>query len=174
MSVLFVLPLQSAVVKVFIFGSDAIVNCGSQHRILCGCICLTSFIIWSVYMYVSYWYCFHDYVVFIDLDCVITFQVASVQYYSDGLVSYWNWCCILWGHSGLTSPIYTCIFYCSYCFRQYVLPCGCVWCLVTILIDITGIAKFNLAVVQYINDACVSDKTFLKCKFYRTLKTWIM
>ena len=80
MSVFFVLPFQSAVVKVFIFRSDAIVNCGSQHRILCGCICLTSFIIWSVYMYVSCWYCFHDYVLFIAFDCVITFQVASVQF----------------------------------------------------------------------------------------------
>ena len=29
--------------------------------------------------------------------------------------------------------------------------------LVTISIDITGITKFNFAVVQYINDACVSD-----------------
>ena len=44
----------------------------------------------------------------------------------------------------------------------------------TISIDITGIDKFNFAVVQYVNNACVSDKSFLKCKFYRTLKTWIM
>ena len=80
MSVFFVLPFQSAVVKVFIFRSDVIVNCRSQHRILCGCICLTSFIIWSVYMYVSCWYCFHDYFLFIAFDCVITFQVASVQF----------------------------------------------------------------------------------------------
>ena len=57
---------------------------------------------------------------------------------------------------------------------QAVLPCGCVWCLVRISIDIAGMAKFNFAVVQYINDACVLDNTFLKCKFYRTLKTWIM
>ena len=80
MRVFFVLPIQSVVVKVFIFRSHAIVNCGSQQRILCGCINLTSFILWSVYMYVSCWCCFHDYVLFIAFDCVITFQVASVQF----------------------------------------------------------------------------------------------
>ena len=80
MSVFFVLPFQSAVVKVFSFRSDAIVNCVGQHRILCGCICHISFIIWSAYMYVSCWYCFHDYLLFIAFDCVNTFQVASVQF----------------------------------------------------------------------------------------------
>ena len=165
MSVFFVLPIQSAVVKVFIFRSDVIVNCWSQRRILCGYICLTSFIIWSVYMYVSCWYCFHDYVLFIAFDFAITFQVASVQFLL-----------FRWDSQLLESMLYIVRLRWSYITYYYiyilllvlfqaVLPCGCVWCLVKILIDITGIAKFNFAVVQFINNVSVSDKTFLKCKF---------
>ena len=32
----------------------------------------------------------------------------------------------------------------------------------------------KLTLLLYSNNACISDKTFLDCKFYRTLKTWIM
>ena len=84
MSVFFVLlPFQSAVVKVFIFRSDAIVNCWGQHRIL---LYVVAFVLHHPLFgqftctYVSCWYCFHDYLLFIAFDCVITFQVDSVRF----------------------------------------------------------------------------------------------